>query len=114
MGVFDKYVGFEDIKDLNDILKKEFEGVGIEEKEDKDGNKKVKLIIKHPGAFTKWCKDQGFEGVNCECICKALKTDDPTLHKRANFAYNFGFKRNGRTCKCVEELRKKQQNKKGK
>ena len=112
MGALSKYLGFEDIKNLNDIIMKEFEDVGFEERVDKDGKKKVKLVIKNPGAFSKWCKDQGFEGVTCECVCKALKTDDPTLHKRANFAYSFGFKKNGKSCKCVEDLRKKEQNKK--
>jgi len=73
--------------------------------------KKLKLEIKHPGAFTEWCKEQGFEGVTCECICKAMKTDDPVLHKRANFAYNFGWRRNGKTCACMEAIRLKNQKK---
>ena len=59
------------------------------------------IEIKHPGAFTDWCKSQNFDGVTCECICKALKTNDKVLHKRAIFAYNFGFKKNGKTCDCV-------------
>ena len=66
-------------------------------------NEKPKIEIKHPGAFTSWCKSQGFDGVTCECICKAMSTDNPTLHKRANFAYNFAFKRNGKTCECMEK-----------
>ena len=69
-------------------------------------NEKPKIEIKHPGSFTAWCKKQGFDGVTCECICKAMATDNPTLHKRANFAYNFAFKRHGKTCDCMEKRKK--------
>ena len=72
-----------------------------------ENSEKPKIEIKHPGAFTAWCKKQGFDGVTCECICKAMATDNPTLHKRANFAYNFAFKRNGKTCDCMEKRKKK-------
>ena len=64
-----------------------------------------KLVIKHPGAFTKYCEDNGYKGVTCGCICKALKTDDKKLKKQARFAYQFGFKKNKKTCKCVEDLK---------
>ena len=64
------------------------------------------IKISHPGAFTDYCKSQGFDGVTCECICKAMKSNDKTLHKRANFAYNFGFKKKGKICKCMEKLKK--------
>ncbi len=69
-------------------------------------NEKPEIEIKHPGAFTDWCKKQGFNGVTCECICKAMATNDKTLHKRAIFAYNFAFKRHGKTCECMEKRKK--------
>ena len=62
---------------------------------------KLDIEIKHPGKFTDWCKSHGFEGVTCDCICKAMSSNDPKLHKEANFAYNFGFKKNGKTCDCM-------------
>jgi len=62
---------------------------------------KMKIKLKHPGAFTEYCGGK----VTCECIYKALTSDDTTLHRRANFAYNFGFKRNGHICPQVEKLR---------
>ena len=63
------------------------------------------IQIKHPGEMTEWCKRQGYEKVTCDCLCKAFKSDNPILHKRANFAYNFGWKRHNKTCDCVEKLR---------
>jgi hypothetical protein len=51
--------------------------------------KKPKIKIKHPGAFEKWCKQQGFEGVTCECIKKGLASKNPHVRKMANFARNF-------------------------
>ena len=72
---------------------------------------KSKIEIKHPGVFTDWCKKQGFDGVTCECVCKAMSTNDPTLHKRANFAYTFAFKNHNKTCECMEK-RKKEKKKK--
>ena len=53
-------------------------------------NEEIK--IKHPGAFTAWCKENGFEKVNCECIKKGLVDKDPEVVKMANFARNFGHK----------------------
>ena len=55
-----------------------------------EASKKSNIEIKHPGAFTKWCKQQGFEGVTCECIKKGLASDNPHVRKMANFARNFG------------------------
>lgn len=40
------------------------------------------------GAFTRWCKQQGYGGVTQECIAAGLKSDNPTIRKRANFARN--------------------------
>ena len=54
-------------------------------------NKEI-IKIKHPGAFTNYCKKNGFEGVNCACVNKAMNTDNPILHKQANFARNFALK----------------------
>jgi len=51
---------------------------------------KSNIEIKHPGAFTKWCKQQGFKGVTCECIKKGLASKNPHVRKMANFARNFG------------------------
>jgi len=38
------------------------------------------------GAFTRWCKRQGYSGVTNECIQKGLKSKNPTIKKRAAFA----------------------------
>jgi len=98
--ILTKYLGFEENKPKNN-------------KKENDKNKKPKIEIKHPGAFTKWCIEQGFEGVTCECICKALETDDPVLHKRAIFANNFGIRKKlGKDCECVKKWKDK--NKKNK
>ena len=59
---------------------------------------KLKIKLKHPGAFTEYCKRQGYDEVNCECICKALKSKDTLTRKRANFARNFSHKE----CKCED------------
>jgi len=53
---------------------------------------KEDIEIKHPGAFTKWCKQQGFDKVNCECIKKGLESKNAHVRKMANFARNFGHK----------------------
>jgi len=76
---------------------------------------KPKIKLKHPGAMTEYCKENGFDGVTCGCLCKAMKEEDPVWHKRAMFAYNFGFKRNKKTCACMEAIikeHKKENNKK--
>ncbi len=41
------------------------------------------------GAFTKWCKQNGFGDVNCKCICAGLAKGG-VIAKRANFANTFG------------------------
>jgi len=41
------------------------------------------------GAFTAWCKKQGFGGVNAACIAAGKKSKDPTTRKRANLAATF-------------------------
>jgi len=55
-----------------------------------EAEKKSNIDIKHPGEFTAWCKKQGFEKVNCECIKKGLASKDSHVRKMANFARNFG------------------------
>ena len=37
----------------------------------------------HKGIFRKWCKDQGFEGVNQSCINKAYKVGKPWRSRAA-------------------------------
>lgn len=41
------------------------------------------------GAFTEWCKKQGYEGVSQECIEKGKKSRNPTTRKRAQLAETF-------------------------
>lgn len=112
MGIKDLFtintvVGYEDRKEGNAVpdstieeeVTSEFEP-GLEE--NKKGKMKIKL--KHPGAMTEYCKENGFDGVTCGCLCKAMKEKDPVWHKRAIFAYNFGFKRNKKKCTCMEAI----------
>jgi hypothetical protein len=100
------YLGYE-AGNVEDEMAKEMKDAKI--KEDKN-NGKPKIEIKHPGAFTEWCKKQGFDGVTCGCVCKGLESDDPVIRKRANFATNFGGF--AKKCKCVKEIRERR--KKGK
>lgn len=53
--------------------------------------KKEKWIPRNlkEGAFTAWCKRQGFNGVTEECIRKGLSSDNPTIRRRANLAKTF-------------------------
>ena len=46
------------------------------------------------GKFGKWCKDNGFgDVVTMSCINKAMKSDNPSVVKMANFAKNIkGYK----------------------
>lgn len=56
--------------------------------------KKGGIFIKpeNKGKFTKWCKSQGFNSVNCACIRKGLNSKSVSIRKQANFARNFGNK----------------------
>ena len=108
MGILDRYLGFEDLQNVDDILKAEFIDAAYEEVDDGKGGKKAKIVLKHPGAFSAWCKKQGFDGVTCDCICKAIevakKNDDKTLMKQALFANNFAIKKKlGKNCPCIGE-----------
>ncbi len=52
----------------------------------KKSKKWIQGAIKHPGAFTEWCKKQGFSGATEECIAKGKKSKNPTVRKRATLA----------------------------
>ena len=41
------------------------------------------------GAFTRWCKQQGYDGVNQECIEKGKRSKNPTIRRRAVLAETF-------------------------
>lgn len=74
---------------LRNIIKK----VVLESKNEKFIQKATKEIEKKgtEGKFGKWCKDHGFgEEVTLKCINKAMKSDDSSVVKMANFAKNIG------------------------
>ena len=48
----------------------------------------------HEGIFTKWCKDQGFEGVNQSCVDKAYGVGKP-WKKRASLAVTYSQGKGG-------------------
>lgn len=65
----------------------------LESKDDKFIQKAEKEIEKKgtKGNFGKWCKDHGFgEEVSLKCINKAMKSEDSSVVKMANFAKNIG------------------------
>ena len=70
----------------------------------------IHIDPKNKGKFTRYCKAKGYDGVTCQCICDALKSGNTERVREAIFAYNFAFKRNGRKCVCVEEIRKGKKN----
>lgn len=55
----------------------------------KKDKKWMQDAVKHPGAFTEWCKKQGYKGVTQECIEKGKKSRNPTTRKRAVLAETF-------------------------
>lgn len=55
----------------------------------KQDNKWMQKAVKNKGAFTKWCKQQGYDGVTQECIEKGKKSKNPTTKKRAVLAETF-------------------------
>lgn len=64
-----------------------------EASDDKFIQKATKEIEKKgtEGKFGKWCKDHGFgEEVTLKCINKAMKSEDSSVVKMANFAKNIG------------------------
>ena len=53
-------------------------------------NKKwIQGAVKKPGAFTAWCKQQGFGGVTQSCIDKGKQSNNVTIKRRANLAQTF-------------------------
>lgn len=46
----------------------------------------IQEAIKKPGAFTEWCKRQGFSGVTKECIEMGKRSSNPTTRRRAVLA----------------------------
>lgn len=52
----------------------------------KKKEKWIQKAIKNPGAFTQWCKRQGYSGVTKECIEKGKQSPNPTTRRRAYLA----------------------------
>jgi len=46
----------------------------------------IQEAIKKPGAFTEWCRRQGFSGTTKECIEKGKRSSNPTTRRRAVLA----------------------------
>jgi hypothetical protein len=46
----------------------------------------IQNAIKHPGAFSEWCRRQGYDGATKECIEKGKKSSNPTIRRRAVLA----------------------------
>lgn len=49
-------------------------------------NKWIKSAIRHPGAFTRWCKSRGYKGVTQACINEGKKSSSRTVRKQAVLA----------------------------
>ena len=49
---------------------------------------RIRIRKSRRGAFTAYCKRQGFGGVTQACIAKGLRSKDPRVRKMANFARN--------------------------
>lgn len=62
---------------------------------------KIKIKESRKGTFTKWCKKQGYKGVTKECINKGLKSKNPAIRKKANFARNARKWNKGRKSKSM-------------
>lgn len=74
-------------------LKSLIEKVILEASDDKFIQKAEKEIEKKgtKGKFGEWCKSHGFgEEVTLKCIDKAMKSEDSSVVKMANFAKNIG------------------------
>jgi hypothetical protein len=52
--------------------------------------KKAKIHIKpqNKGTFTKWCKSNGYGGVNSKCVAAGKKSSNSKIRKKATFAAN--------------------------
>ena len=78
-------------------LKEFIKNIVLEAKKDKKFIQKATSKIEKKGTegkFGKWCKDNGVgEEVSMSCINKAMKSDDSSVVKMANFAKNIkGYK----------------------
>jgi hypothetical protein len=74
---------------LRDLIKKVVSEAGNEKFIQKATKKMEKKGTS--GKFGKWCKDHGFgEEVTMSCINKAMKSEDSSVVKMANFAKNIG------------------------
>jgi hypothetical protein len=51
--------------------------------------KSLSNAVEDPGAFTAWCKQQGFDGVCEECIAKGKASDDTHMVRMATLAQTF-------------------------
>jgi len=49
----------------------------------------IQKAIKHPKAFTRYCKSKGYKGVTKGCIKEGLKSPDKTTQRRARLAMFF-------------------------
>ena len=56
----------------------------------KKRKKKSGINIKksRKGLFTSFCRRKGYSGVTNACIAEGLKSSDPKIRRRANFARN--------------------------
>jgi hypothetical protein len=60
--------------------------MGKEYKKKTRGGKWIQQSVKHPGAFTAYCKSQGFNGVTAKCIQHGRSSSNATIRRRANLA----------------------------
>jgi len=49
----------------------------------------IQKAVKKPGAFTAYCKREGFKGVTQACIKKGCNSKNPTTRRRACLAKTF-------------------------
>ena len=49
----------------------------------------MQKAVKHPGAFTAWCKRKGYSGVTQACINEGKRSKNPTIRRRAVLAETF-------------------------
>lgn len=49
----------------------------------------IAKAVKRPGAFTAWCKKQGFKGVTAECIAKGRASKNTRVKRMAVLAQTF-------------------------
>lgn len=49
----------------------------------------IQNAVKHPGAFTRYCKEKGFKGVTDECIAMGCRDKNKVTKRRACLAKVF-------------------------